>query len=82
MGFFFGAGMNVLMVQAVTDPACPSPGLPIAIIGVNSLAIYLMTPALVRLWPGYFQTFRFDAWTLFFLVMVITGLIGIVARQK
>ncbi|MDZ7611557.1 MAG: hypothetical protein U5L10_02235 [Candidatus Moranbacteria bacterium] len=79
LGLVCGAVANILLIQAIVESF--NPGLPVAIVGANSLVVFLVTPILAIIIPQYFQHVGFN-WTAFIgIVMTVTG-IGLICVSR
>jgi len=72
IGIACGAVGNILIVQAIVESS--NPGLPVAIVGTNSLVIFMLTPLLAVVAPKYFQHIRFDWISLLGILLVVGGI--------
>lgn len=79
VGITTGAFANLLIIQAIIES--PNPGLPVAIVSLESVVVYVVTPILVFMLPRYFKQIRFDIWTLFGICLAIAGLSIIMIRS-
>lgn len=79
IGIACGAVSNILLIKAIVEAS--NPGLPVAIVGTNSLVIFLVTPLLALFVPKYFQHVRFDWISLFGILLVVGGIFLITIRR-
>ncbi len=80
IGLLIGGVANVMAFRAVNNS--PNPGLPIAIIsGGTSMCVFLASALLAKIVPSYFNNYKFDAWSLIGIILVIAGITIIVVRK-
>ena len=79
LGIVFSAAANILLAQAVST--APNPGIPIAVVGVNSLVVYLIANPLARVLPRNFTAVEYDPVTIVGIGLIVTGL-GIIAAKQ
>jgi len=79
VGATFGALANILLFRAI--PVAPNPGLPIAIAGIATPCVFLVSVLLGQRVPKYFSPAPCDVWTLAGVVLIIGGATIIAVRR-
>lgn len=79
LGLTVGTVANICLYQSLG--AAPNPGLPVAIVTMNSVAAYIITPVLVVLLPRYFQKMEFTWQHFIGVTLVVVGTILIAIKR-
>lgn len=79
IGLTMGGFANILLFRAVAG--APNPGLAVAISGLASVGVYLVSIPLGKWAPRYFDATKFDPWFFLGVLLAIAGVAIVAIRQ-